>query len=68
MHASHVDLSCREGLEVLLANGEVFQCRNDRFDAIWYAELGASLALLEQGYNLASFLVRYDALINDQRS
>jgi hypothetical protein len=43
---------------VLLDDPHVFECHSDRWDAIWYSELGASAAILKAGYNLASFMIR----------
>lgn len=48
----------RVGLEVLFRAGEVFECHNERLDTIWSSELGAALAMLRAGHNIASFMVR----------
>ena len=46
-------------LDILRRDSEVLKCYNDRWDAIWYAELGSSAAILNAGYNIASILHRY---------
>ena len=51
---------CRIGLEVLIQAETVFQCHQNRWKAIWYAELGSSRAILEAGYNLGSFMTRWE--------
>ena len=45
-------------LDILRRDSEVLKCYNDRWDAIWYAELGSSAAVLNAGYNIASLLHR----------
>lgn len=45
-------------LDILRRDSEVLKCYNDRWDAIWYAELGSSAAILNAGYNIASLLHR----------
>ena len=37
----------------------VFQCYDNIHDTIWHSELGASLAILNAGYNLDSLMLRY---------
>jgi hypothetical protein len=44
----------QEGLRVLQKNGTVMKCQNSHEDAEWYADVGASAAMLEAGYNMAS--------------
>lgn len=46
------------GLKLLMDNGNVFKCWDDRLDAIYHAELGASAAILRAGYNLDCLLQR----------
>ncbi len=40
-------------------DGKVFSCYVNMWDTIFYSELGSSLAILRGGYNLDSFMVRY---------
>jgi hypothetical protein len=47
---------------VLLGDPHVFTCHDSRWDAIYYAELGSSAALLAAGYNLGCLMVRYDGV------
>ena len=42
-------------------DGNVFNCWDDRLDAIYHAELGASAAILRAGYNLDCLLQRCEA-------
>lgn len=49
----------REGLKVLLADREVFQCHQNSWEASYYGELGASTVILAQGYNLDCFVTKY---------
>ena len=42
-------------------DGNVFNCWDDRLDAIYHAELGASAAILRAGYNLDCLLQRCGA-------
>lgn len=52
-------LHVQSALDMLRKDPEVLRCYNDRWDAIWYAELGSSEAVLNAGYNIASLLHRY---------
>lgn len=47
------------GLQILRASGEVLTCHENRAHAVYYGEIGASLALLKAGYSIDSFLTRY---------
>ena len=40
----------------------MFTCYNNMWDTIFYSELGSSLAVLKGGYNLDSFMVRYQGV------
>ena len=42
--------------------GYVLQCHNNRAHAVFYGEIGASLAILEAGYTIDSFLTRYQGV------
>lgn len=44
---------------MLKDSGYVLRCHNDRFEAVYYGEIGASLAMFEAGYTIDSFLTRY---------
>jgi hypothetical protein len=44
--------------QVMLQEGRVFSCHRDRWDAIWYGELGSSAAILNAGYNIGSLMIR----------
>ena len=48
----------RIGLGIMLSAG-AFTCRNDRWRTILFSELGSSAAVLNAGYNIASFVIRY---------
>ena len=37
----------------------VLRCYSDAFDAHWHSALGATLAVLEAGYNIGSLMLRY---------
>ena len=47
------------GLMVLLEDSDVFSCHSDRWDAIYYSELGSSAAIFKAGYSIDCFLLRY---------
>ena len=47
------------GLDILLSDPGVFACHDDRWDAIYYSELGASAAILRAGFNIDCFMLRY---------
>ena len=47
-------------LQILAQEGQVMQCHRDRWDAVFFGELGSSLAILNAGYNIDSFVVRWD--------
>ena len=40
----------------------MFTCYSNMWDTIFYSELGSSLAVLKGGYNLDSFMVRYQGV------
>jgi hypothetical protein len=52
----------RKGLADLLADGTVLRCHRDRWDAIYFGELGASAAVLRAGGNLAALMTRYQGV------
>ena len=47
------------GLKVLQDDGRVLACYEDMSDVIFHAELGASAAILDQGYTIDSLMLRY---------
>ena len=47
------------GLQLLIDAKTVFHCHNTRWSAIYYSELGSSAAVLAAGFNLDSFMTRY---------
>jgi hypothetical protein len=52
----------RQGLSDLLRDGTVLRCHRDRWDAIYFGELGASAAVLRAGGNLAAMMARYQGV------
>lgn len=42
--------------------GHIFTCYTSMWDTIFYSELGSSLAILNAGYNLDSFMARYQGV------
>ena len=46
------------GLDVLRADGKVFQCYNHIHLTMFHSELGASKAILDAGYNIDSLMMR----------
>ncbi len=40
----------------------MFTCYSNMWDTIFFSELGSSLAILKGGYNLDSFMVRYQGV------
>lgn len=56
-------MSCLQvGLQVLLKDRHVFACHKDRWDTIYYSELGSSLAILQAGYNIDCLMLRYQGV------
>eukprot|EP00892_Ulva_mutabilis_P000758 jgi/Ulvmu1/10683/UM067_0008.1 len=52
----------RIGMDLLVANGNVFKCHEAFQDTIFYSELGSSAVILDAGYTLNSFMARYDGV------
>lgn len=50
------------GLQVLLKDGQVFNCHKDIADAVYNAELAASLAVFRAGYTIDSLMLRYQGI------
>ncbi|KAI7836092.1 hypothetical protein COHA_010020 [Chlorella ohadii] len=59
---SYVLATDKVGLDVWLRDGNVFKCWRSMWDVIWHGELGSSLALLNAGFNLDSFMMRYQGV------
>ena len=57
---SYVLAMDQAALSVLVKEGQVMQCHFDRWDAVYFGELGSSLAILNAGYNIDSFVVRWE--------
>ncbi|GLC37809.1 hypothetical protein PLESTM_000650400 [Pleodorina starrii] len=52
----------RVGLQVLLDDGRVFHCHNNRWNTIYYSELGSSTAILKAGYNIDCLMTKYQGI------
>eukprot|EP00879_Flechtneria_rotunda_P012042 GHRR01012577.1.p1 GENE.GHRR01012577.1~~GHRR01012577.1.p1 ORF type:complete len:347 (+),score=93.53 GHRR01012577.1:547-1587(+) len=50
------------GLQLLIKNRQVFACHEDRWDTIYYSELGSSKCILDAGYNIACLMLRYQGV------
>ena len=50
------------GLDLLVKDGSVLSCHQDRWDAIWYGEVGSGMVILDAGYNLDSLMIRYQGV------
>lgn len=50
------------GLKVLLNDANVFKCFSSLDEAIWHAEAGSSLAILNANYNLDCLMLRYQGI------
>ena len=57
-----VALLLQEGLRVLQEDGRVLSCYEDMSDTVYYAEVGASAAILEHGYSIDSLMLRYKGI------
>ena len=53
---SYVLAMDQEALQILIKDNTVLNCYNDRWDAVYFGELGSSLAVLKAGKNIDSFL------------
>ena len=47
------------GLKVLLDDEHVFNCSDNIHDAVYYSELGSSLAIFNASYTIDSLMLRY---------
>ncbi|GAX76065.1 hypothetical protein CEUSTIGMA_g3508.t1 [Chlamydomonas eustigma] len=52
----------RVGLRLLMRDRTVFHCHQSRWNTIYYSELGSSAAVLAAGYNIDSFMTRYQGV------
>lgn len=50
------------GLHLLIADRRVFACHKDRWDTIFYSELGSSKAILDAGFNIGCMMLRYQGV------
>eukprot|EP00775_Hariotina_reticulata_P012780 gene12780-12909_t len=50
------------GLHLLIGDQHVFACHKDRWDTIYYSELGSSKCILDAGYNIDSLMLRYQGV------
>lgn len=55
---SYVLAMDQEALQILKKDSTVLKCYNDRWDAVYFGELGSSLAVLKAGKNIDSFLTK----------
>ena len=53
---SYVLAMDQEALQILKKDGTVLNCYNDRWDAVYFGELGSSLAVIKAGKNIDSFI------------
>eukprot|EP01026_Neomeris_dumetosa_P033245 TRINITY_DN2648_c1_g2_i2.p1 TRINITY_DN2648_c1_g2~~TRINITY_DN2648_c1_g2_i2.p1 ORF type:complete len:379 (-),score=31.30 TRINITY_DN2648_c1_g2_i2:28-1068(-) len=56
---SYVMATDRIGMDILIEDGRVLQSYESFWDTIYHSELGASLAIMRAGYNVDSFMMRY---------
>ena len=47
------------GLKLLMEAKTVFHCHESRWNTIYHSELGSSATILAAGYNIDSFMTRY---------
>jgi hypothetical protein len=59
---SYVVATDRAGLSVLLAAPGVFECWKEMADVVVHSEIGASVAILNAGFNIDSLMLRYQGL------
>lgn len=52
----------RVGLDVLKNSGRVFKCYKTMREVVYYSEMGASVAILDAGYNIDSLMLRYQGI------
>ena len=55
---SYVLAMDRQTIDIFEHEGQMMQCHQDRWDAVFFGELGSSLAVLNAGFNIDSFLTR----------
>eukprot|EP00891_Asterochloris_glomerata_P006722 jgi/Astpho2/6722/Aster-06741 len=59
---SYVVATDQVGFGIMYRNGNVFKCHTDMWDTIFHAELGSSWTVLQAGYNIDSFMMRYQGI------
>jgi hypothetical protein len=59
---SYVVATDQVGFAVMREDGNVFKCHKDMWDTIYYSELGSSWSILEAGYGIDSFMMRYQGV------
>jgi hypothetical protein len=59
---SYVLATDKRGIAIWMADKNVFECWTSMWDVIWHGELGSSLAVLNAGYGLDSFMMRYQGI------
>ena len=50
------------GIKILEEDGQVLACHENMADAVFYAEVGASAAILKQGYTIDALMLRYQGI------
>lgn len=59
---SYVLAMDQEALQILKKDNTVLNCYNDRWDAVYFGELGSSLAVLKAGKNIDSLIPKYQGV------
>ena len=55
---SYVLAMDQTAVKILAQEKQVMQCHRDRWDAVFFGELGSSMAILNAGFNIDSFVTR----------
>lgn len=55
---SYVLAMDQEALQIMRKDNTVLNCYNDRWDAVYYGELGSSLAVIKAGKNIDSLIAK----------
>ncbi|CAL8465845.1 g5381 [Coccomyxa elongata] len=59
---SYVMATDQAGLQILLNNGRIFECHRTIADAVYNAEVGASLAVFRAGHSIDCLMLRYQGI------
>ncbi|KAL6766934.1 hypothetical protein ACKKBG_A37960 [Auxenochlorella protothecoides x Auxenochlorella symbiontica] len=59
---SYVVAMDQVSLNVLRSDASALQCYEAYHDAVWYAEMGSSAAILRAGFNIDSLMLRYQGV------